>query len=320
MTYEDIANLTRDDMAQVNEILTHRLSSDVALINQISSYIISSGGKRLRPLLLILVAKALGYKGDDAHLMAVVIELIHTATLLHDDVVDNSHTRRGKDTANEAWGNEAAVLTGDFLYSRAFEMMVEPNNMDIMQILAHATNKIAEGEVLQLLNVGDVNITEDEYFATIEKKTAVLFAAATHIAGVLADNKHLKELIKFGTQLGNAFQIIDDILDYQSNATTMGKDVGDDLAEGKLTLPLIYAMNNTTVENKDFIIDTLNGQKRENIDEIIKIIENAGGFEYAFNQAVECAQQAKMSISFITDNDYKTALLALCDLSLERKS
>ncbi len=320
MKYNDIAALMNEDMQQVNAVLTSRLSSEVVLINQISSYIIHSGGKRLRPLLLVLVARALGYSGNYMHLMACVIELIHTATLLHDDVVDNSATRRGKNTANESWGNEAAVLTGDFLYSRAFEMMVEPDDMRIMQVLAKATNNIAEGEVIQLLNIGKLDITEAEYYATIEKKTGVLFAAATHIGGILGESVHTKELISFGMELGNSFQIIDDILDYTADSSVMGKEVGDDLREGKLTLPLIYALNQASKEDASLISRTIETEKFERTQEIIAIIKKYDGFDYAFAKASQAATQARRHLDFLPDSDYKQALLALCDLSLERKS
>lgn len=320
MNFQEISALMQEDTDKLNDILVTRLSSDVALINQISGYIISSGGKRLRPLIVLLLCRAMNSQNDNTVIMAAVIELIHTATLLHDDVVDESNTRRGNNTANENWGNAAAVLTGDFLYSRAFEMMVEPNSMEIMQILSHATNKIAEGEVLQLLNCGNAGLSIDDYFATIEKKTAVLFEAASSVAGVLSDSDNLKNLANFGIHLGNAFQIIDDILDYKSSSAVMGKEVGDDLNEGKTTLPLIYAMQDSNADDKQFLEDAINNQDTSNIAKVIEIIDANNGFEKSLETAKKCANAAKKDIDFLPESPYKTALLSLCELCLDRKS
>ena len=239
--FSEIHSLMKSDMEKTDNILIDRLNSNVDLINQMSHYIIASGGKRIRPLLLLLCARATNYGGTEHHAMAVVIELIHTATLLHDDVVDESTTRRNQDTANELWGNAASVLVGDFLYSRAFEILVEPNSMSIMRILSKATNQIAEGEVLQLLNIRNANVSQTKYFNVIEQKTARLFEAACKIGALLSDSseKTINSLGDFGLHLGIAFKIIDDALDYESNSTTMGKEVGDDLSEGKSTLPMI---------------------------------------------------------------------------------
>jgi octaprenyl-diphosphate synthase len=320
--FDDIRNLLKDDLKQTDELLHTRLSSNVALINQMSTYIISAGGKRLRPLLLLLCARATNYQGKHHQLMAVVIELIHTATLLHDDIVDESTTRRGKDTANEVWGNAASVLVGDFLYSRAFEMMVEPKSIKIMQILAKATNEIAQGEVLQLLNCQNSELTEAEYYQVIERKTAVLFQAATQIGGILSkvNNAQEQALKNYGLHLGNAFQIIDDVLDYESNSDAMGKEVGDDLAEGKTTLPMIYALANTSGDENQLLTNAINNADNSKIDAVIKILRSVDAFGYAHKQAKKSAELAKSSLINIQSSAYKDALILLCDLSIKRKS
>ncbi len=322
MKFEDIQQLIQDDVTKTDEVLVEHLSSDVALINQMSSYIVNAGGKRLRPLLLLLCARATDYQGTHHHLMAAVIELIHTATLLHDDIVDESELRRGKDTANEVWGNAASVLVGDFLYSRAFEMMIKPESMRIMTILSKATNEIAQGEVLQLLNCQNAALTEAEYYQVIERKTAVLFQAATQIGGILSevDNAQEKALKDYGLYLGNAFQIIDDVLDYQSDASTMGKEVGDDLSEGKTTLPMIYALANTSGADKQLLEDAINNADNSKIQQVIAILQSVKAFEYTREQAQKSADLAKQSLSIIKDSEYKDALIALCNLSLQRKS
>ncbi len=319
--FDDIQALIKSDLEKTDQVLIDHLSSDVALINQMSNYIIGAGGKRLRPLLLLLCARATGYKGEHHHLMAAVIELIHTATLLHDDIVDESATRRGKNTANEVWGNAPSVLVGDFLYSRAFEMMVKPGSMDIMKILAKATNEIAQGEVLQLLNCQNSNLTKEEYYQVIERKTAVLFQAATQIGGVLSAVNAEEELAlkNYGLHLGNAFQIIDDVLDYQSDAQTMGKEVGDDLAEGKTTLPMIYALENTSGAEKQILEDAINNADNSNISQVIDILNKVKAFDYTNSKAQESAQLAKQSLNLMPDSEYKDALILLCDLSLKRK-
>ncbi len=321
-TFDDIRTLLKTDLEKTNQVLIDHLSSDVALINQMSNYIIGAGGKRLRPLLLLLCARATNYQGEHNHLMAVVIELIHTATLLHDDIVDESSTRRGKDTANEVWGNAPSVLVGDFLYSRAFEMMVKPDSMRIMHILAKATNEIAQGEVLQLLNVQNSALTEDEYYQVIERKTAVLFQAATQIGGVLSqvDDKQELALKNYGLHLGNAFQIIDDVLDYESDFESMGKEVGDDLNEGKTTLPMIYALSNTSGAQKQLLEDAINNADNSNISQIVDILNSVEAFKYTRLKAQESAELAKKALAPIPDSDYKEAMILLCDLSLARKS
>ena len=320
--FDDIRNLLKDDLEQTDLLLQSRLSSNVALINQMSSYIIGAGGKRLRPLLLLLCARATNYQGEHHRLMAVVIELIHTATLLHDDIVDESETRRGKETANEVWGNAASVLVGDFLYSRSFEMMVEPGSMEIMQILSKATNEIAQGEVLQLLNCQNSDLTQDEYYQVIERKTAVLFQAATQIGGILSKVEAEQELAlkNYGLHLGNAFQIIDDVLDYESNSETMGKEVGDDLSEGKTTLPMIYALANTSGVDKQLLEDAINNADNSKITQVIQILQSVDAFGYTRQQAKKSAELAKASLDNIQSSPYKEALILLCDLSLARKS
>ncbi|SMM99597.1 Octaprenyl diphosphate synthase [uncultured Candidatus Thioglobus sp.] len=320
--FTDIQNLIQDDLIKTDQVLVEHLSSDVALINQMSGYIIGAGGKRLRPLLLLLCARATHYQGEQHHLMAVVIELIHTATLLHDDIVDESNIRRGKQTANEVWGNAASVLVGDFLYSRAFEMMVKTDSMPIMTLLSKATNEISQGEVLQLLNVQNSKLTEAEYYQVIERKTAVLFQAAAQIGGILSnvDETQQNALRNYGLHLGNAFQIIDDILDYQSDTETMGKETGDDLSEGKTTLPMIYALSKTNGKQKALLENSINNADNSKIEQVIQILQSVNAFEYTHAQAQKSAELAKLSLHSLQDSDYKTALILLCDLSLQRAS
>jgi octaprenyl-diphosphate synthase len=321
-TFEDIQNLIQNDINKTDQVLIEHLGSNVALINQMSGYIINAGGKRLRPLLLLLCARATHYQGEHHHLMAVVIELIHTATLLHDDIVDESKSRRGKETANKVWGNAASVLVGDFLYSRAFEMMVKSDSMRIMTILSKATNEIAQGEVLQLLNCQNSALTEEEYYQVIERKTAVLFQAATQIGGLLSNIDKVQEqaLKNYGLHLGNAFQIIDDVLDYQSNAETMGKEVGDDLSEGKTTLPIIYALKNTVAKDRQLLKDAINNADNSKIEQVLGILQSVNAFDYTRKQAQKSADLAKKSLDSLQDSKYKEALILLCDLSLQRKS
>ena len=320
--FTEIQALMKSELDLMNKILVDLLDSNVDLISQMSQYIINSGGKRIRPLLLLICAKATDYDGDYHYSMAVVIELIHTATLLHDDVVDQSATRRGQETANELWGNAPSVLVGDFLYSRAFEIMVEPNSMEIMRILSKATNQISEGEVLQLLNIKNANVTQAEYFKVIERKTACLFKAACQIAGILssADQKVINAMGSFGMHLGNAFQIIDDTLDYESYSKIIGKEIGDDLSEGKVTLPMIYALEKTEeVENK-ILKDAIKNADASHIDQIVEILLNVDAFQYSRDIAKIESNRALESIDYLPDSKYKTALKLLCELSLERNS
>ena len=320
--FSEIQSLMKSDMEKTDNILIDRLDSNVDLINQMSHYIIASGGKRIRPLILLLCARATNYGGTDHHAMAVVIELIHTATLLHDDVVDESTTRRNQDTANELWGNAASVLVGDFLYSRAFEILVEPNSMSIMRILSKATNQIAEGEVLQLLNIKNANVSQTEYFNVIEQKTARLFEAACKIGALLSDSseKTINSLGDFGFHLGIAFQIIDDVLDYKSNSTTMGKEVGDDLSEGKITLPMIYALEKTSGSENKILRDAIKTADASNIDSIVNILCSVNAFEFTRKIAENESQKALKSLKNIPDSEYRSALKLLCELSMNRTS
>ena len=320
--FSEIHALMKSDLVMMDEILVNRLDSNVDLISQMSQYIINSGGKRIRPLLLLLCARATNYKGDYHHSMAVVIELIHTATLLHDDVVDSSSIRRGHETANELWGNAPSVLVGDFLYSRAFEIMVEPNSMEIMKILSKATNQISEGEVLQLLSIKNANVSQTEYFEVIERKTACLFKAACQIAGILAEsNKNvINGLGSFGMHLGNAFQIIDDTLDYESNSSVIGKEVGDDLSEGKVTLPMIYALENTKGTEKATLSNAITNADSSNIDNIINILLSVNAFEYSRKVAKNESTKALNFLEVIPNSEYRSALQLLCELSLDRNS
>ena len=320
--FSEIQALMKSDLEMTDDILINRLNSNVELINQMSHYIINSGGKRIRPLLLLLCARATSYSGKDHHAMAVVIELIHTATLLHDDVVDESTTRRGQNTANELWGNAPSVLVGDFLYSRAFEIMVEPNSMEIMRVLSKATNQISEGEVLQLLNIRNANVSRSEYFDVIEQKTACLFRAACQIAGILSESSEelITALGSFGMHLGNAFQIIDDTLDYESDSSIIGKEIGDDLSEGKVTLPMIYALEQTTGKDNKILTTAITEADASNIDNIVDILVNVKAFEFSRNIAKDESTKALNSIKIIPESNYRSALKLLCELSLERQS
>ena len=302
--FSEIQALMKSDLEMTDDILINRLNSNVELINQMSHYIINSGGKRIRPLLLLLCARATSYSGKDHHAMAVVIELIHTATLLHDDVVDESATRRGQNTANELWGNAPSVLVGDFLYSRAFEIMVEPNSMEIMRLLSKATNQISEGEVLQLLNIRNAKVSRSEYFEVIEQKTEELITA----------------LGSFGMHLGNAFQIIDDTLDYESDSSMIGKEIGDDLSEGKVTLPMIYALEQTTGKENKILTNAITEADASNIDNIVDILVNVKAFEFSRNVAKDKSIKALNSLKVIPESKYRSALEHLCKLSLERQS
>ncbi|MDD4967670.1 polyprenyl synthetase family protein [Halothiobacillus sp.] len=320
MTVDQIRELAAPDMARVNTVIQTKLASDVALINQLSRYIIGAGGKRFRPMVLMLAAKALGGKSPWAAQMAAVVELIHTATLLHDDVVDESTLRRGRDTANALFGNAASVLTGDFLYSRAFEMMVEVQEPRVMAILAQATNRIAEGEVLQLMNMGDAEVSEERYVDVIIRKTATLFAAATQLAAVLEGQPEEMEaaLTAYGLHLGTAFQLIDDVLDYTGDEAHTGKHVGDDLAEGKPTLPLIIAMQRGDEATVALIRRAVTEQDASDIQAICRAIEHTGALAYTAHLAQAEADRAKQAINAVPDSPFKEALLALADAAVAR--
>lgn len=319
MTLSEIRALIQDDIQAVDQLILDRLSSDVVLINQIGHYIINSGGKRLRPLLVLLSARACGYQGTDHLTMAAVIEFIHTSTLLHDDVVDESDTRRGNKTANEVWGNAASVLVGDFLYSRSFEMMVEPGIMKIMQVMSEATNVIAEGEVLQLLNCHDADTTKERYMEVIHRKTAKLFEAATHMGPILTNKPELEEaFIAYGRHLGAAFQLIDDALDYTANEEELGKNIGDDLAEGKPTLPLIYVLENGTDEEKAVIRRAIESEGINLLEEVTAIIKGSGAIAYTQDIAQNEAELAKVALAQLEESELKTALCSLADLAVNR--
>lgn len=320
MKIDAVHTLIDDDMARVDECITKRLASDVALINQLSAYIIGAGGKRLRPRLLLLAAHACGVDGAKTHTAAAIIEFIHTATLLHDDVVDESKLRRGRETANERWGNEAAVLVGDFLYSRAFEMMVDIDSMRVMQILASTTNTIAEGEVLQLMNINDAETTKARYWHVIEAKTAVLFAAAARIGAVLAEQPEPIEsaLAAYGTHLGRAFQLVDDALDYSSDSETLGKEIGDDLAEGKPTMPLLIALEHATQSEAATIRHAIENGGRDQIDQVLAIIRRTDAIAQTNELAEQEAQRAIEALSAIADTPYREALSTLALYSVGR--
>lgn len=319
MTLKEIRALIADDINAVDQLILDRLSSDVVLINQIGHYIINSGGKRLRPLLVLLSARACGYQGTDHLTMAAVIEFIHTSTLLHDDVVDESDTRRGNQTANEVWGNAASVLVGDFLYSRSFEMMVEPGIMRIMQVMSEATNVIAEGEVLQLLNIHDADTTEERYMEVIHRKTAKLFEAATQMGPILTGRSELEEaFVLYGRHLGAAFQLIDDALDYLADEEELGKNVGDDLAEGKPTLPLIYVLQNGSDAEKQVIREAIEKDGAERLEEVTAIIKNSGAIAYTQQLAQSEADKAKVALAPLENSELKTALESLADLAVNR--
>ena len=317
---EDIRQLVRADIQAVDRLILERLRSDVALINELGRYIINSGGKRLRPLLVLLASRACGYQGHDHIELAAVIEFIHTATLLHDDVVDASDLRRGNQTANAIWGNEAAVLVGDFLYSRSFEMMVSVGSMRVMEILSHTTNVIAEGEVLQLLNCHDPDTTEDRYRDVIRYKTAKLFEASAHLGAVLGGQpQHIEQaMARYGMHLGTAFQLIDDALDYGASGSDIGKNIGDDLAEGKPTLPLIHAMRNGTPEQVAVVRTAIENGGLEQIETVLQAIESTQAIAYTAQSAQDEADLAIEALAELPAGPYKEALYGLAEFSVNR--
>lgn len=320
MDFEAIKALVEDDLKQVNHEIGVRLRSDVALINQLAAYIINSGGKRLRPLIVLLGAKALGYTGQAHIQLATIIEFIHTATLLHDDVVDASELRRGQSTANTIWGNEASVLVGDFLYSRAFEMMVEVNEMRVMEILARTTNTIARGEVLQLLNCHDPDTTEERYIDVICSKTAKLFEAAAQLAAVISERDDVVEnaMSRYGLHLGIAFQLVDDALDYGRDNPALGKNVGDDLAEGKPTLPLIHALRIGNEAQRKLLRGAIEQGDHTLIEAVTDTIESTGSIAYTARRAEAEAARAKEAVIPLPDSPYKQALVDLTSFSVNR--
>lgn len=318
----EIHAVVATQFAAVNQSIYAHLNSDVPLVEKIGEYIIQSGGKRLRPLIALLGAHALGYQGEKHILLAALIEYMHTSTLLHDDVVDESTLRRGRPTANTQWGNQASVLVGDFLYSRSFEMMVKVGSMRVMEILSAATCVIAEGEVLQLLNIGNADLDEAAYMQVIHGKTAMLFEAAAQSAAVLAQATQEQEeaLQLYGRKVGMAFQVIDDLLDYQGEAATMGKNVGDDLAEGKPTLPLIYALSVATEEEQALIRTALSEDGLQYLPQIMAIIERTGALAYTRQTAERLADEAIAVLKVLPASVYKTQLEAIAHLAVARKN
>ncbi|ALM51258.1 octaprenyl diphosphate synthase [Halomonas huangheensis] len=311
-----------DDFAAVNRSILDQLASRIPLVETIGQYIIESGGKRLRPLLVLLAARALNYDGEKHITLATLIEFMHTSTLLHDDVVDESHMRRGKATANDAWGNAPSVLVGDFLYSRSFQMMVEIGSMRVMEILSAATCTIAEGEVQQLTNVGNPDTDEAAYFETIQGKTAMLFEAASHTGAILADATPQQEqaMAAYGRYLGLAFQLVDDLLDYQGDARSMGKNVGDDLAEGKPTLPLIQAMAVGTPEQAKLIRRAIRKGGLEHLDEVLAVIDATGSLDYTRQKAEEMSARALAELEHLPASPYRDSMAELAKLAVERKT
>ena len=319
---ENIRSLVESDWHEINQEIRLQLDTDVGLISNISNYIINSGGKRLRPLLVLLVAKAsqVDDKNHTRILAAIMIELIHTATLLHDDVVDDSNNRRGSETVHQHFGNQSAILVGDFVYSRAFQVMVQIGQMRVMEIMADATNTIAEGEVLQLINSGNADITEKQYLDVINRKTGKLFEAGATIGAVLGNQSKLIEssLTDYGRNLGIAFQLIDDVLDYSSSFETIGKDVGDDLAEGKPTLPLIYALERCEPKEQIIIRQAIQSKNTKNIDQIIEYIKSSGALALSAEKAKSLSDQAIESLEPLPESEYKNGLIELAQFAMNR--
>ena len=322
LTIDDVMELARRDLESVDQHISSSLETDVQLVSQVAEYIVLSGGKRLRPLLVLLAARALGYDGDQHIRAATIIEFIHTATLLHDDVVDSSERRRGKDSANTVFGNQASVLVGDFLYSRSFQMMVDIGSMRVMEILADATNTIAAGEVMQLMNINDPDTTEDSYREVIYRKTAKLFEAGGQIAAVLADTAKPVEhaLQDYGRHLGTAFQLVDDALDFDASPEELGKNIGDDLAEGKPTLPIIHALRKAEPAGQELLRTAILEGSVDRLDDIQQVIETTGALQYTAARAQEAADQAINALSQVPDSDYKQALIAIAEFAVQRRS
>lgn len=320
MSINQIRACVSEDLKATDQLILSRLSSDVALINQIGHHIIQSGGKRVRPLIVLLAAKACGYEGVHHHTMAAVVEFIHTSTLLHDDVVDEADTRRGQATANANWGNAASVLVGDFLYSRSFQLMVEPQNLRILSLMAETTNIIAAGEVLQLLNCHDADTDSERYFQVIYRKTAKLFEASAQLGAVLAKQPLAVEqaLSTYGKELGNAYQLIDDVLDYAADETELGKTLGKDLAEGKPTLPLILALARSDSAEQALIRCAIEQGNTDNLSEITAIIHKTNALNDTKQAAEDAVDRAIAALAVLPDSDYKTALIDLAKLSVNR--
>ncbi len=318
--FDGIREHVASGMQAVDRLIRRRLGSDVLLVNQVAEHIVSGGGKRLRPMLVLLAAEAAGYRGVQHHQAAAIVEFIHTATLLHDDVVDESDLRRGRRTANAVFGNAASVLVGDYLYSRAFQLMVELERMRIMQVMADTTNEIAEGEVLQLMHIGNPDTDEAAYLNVIQRKTAVLFAAACRVGAILADAPQSIEdaLADFGLQLGMAFQIADDVLDYVSDADTLGKNIGDDLAEGKPTLPLIHALQNASVQDADTIRRVITTGGLDDLDRVLSAIHGSGAIAYSVACAQRHADTATASIAKLPHSVARECLALLARYAISR--
>ena len=314
--------LVAQDMAEVDQVIAQRLDSGVPLVGEVARYIISAGGKRLRPVLLLLTCGALSYTGSQRHNLAAVVEFIHTATLLHDDVVDESTLRRGRPTANESFGNPASVLVGDFLYSRAFQMMVDASSMRVMQVLSDATNVIAEGEVLQLMNMHDASLDEEGYLRVIRSKTAKLFEASARLGAILAGSDASTETAcaDYGQALGTAFQVIDDVLDYDGNATEMGKNLGDDLREGKATLPLILAMQRGSATQSKTVREAIESGSVDKLTEIVAIVRETGALDGTREAAAAEAQRAIDAAMQLPDNRYRAAMITLASQLLSRRT
>lgn len=317
----EIQTLVKQDMLAVNTLIHKSLHSDVALVNQVGHYIVNSGGKRLRPIIVLLSARAFDYQGTDHINLAAIIEFIHTATLLHDDVVDASELRRGKKTANSVWGNETSVLVGDFLYSRAFQMMVNIKNMRVMEILSNATNIIAEGEVLQLLNCHEPKTSEADYLQVIRSKTAKLFEAAAQLGAVISqqNSQYVQAMSVYGMHLGTAFQIIDDVLDYSAETDEIGKNIGDDLAEGKPTLPLIYALKHGTPSQQQILREAIINGSGEVMADVILAIKSTHAIEYSIQIARDEVKKATDALTILPVSPYNDALYTLAQFSVERR-
>ena len=320
-----VYRLVESEFRAINQLIPNQLSSDVALVEDIGKYIVDSGGKRLRPLVVLLSSQALGYQSDQHVPLATIIEFLHTATLLHDDVVDHSGLRRGKPTANQRWGNAPSVLVGDFLYSRAFQLMVELGSLEIMKVLSRATNTIAEGEVMQLANVGNCDLSEADYFEVIRCKTALLFEAASHTGGLLAKqtcaevlDSQVEHMRLFGLHFGMAYQLLDDWLDYNGDSVSMGKNVGDDLAEGKLTLPLIHALQHSNQVDKAVIQHALQSRNLAALPNVLKIVRASGSLDYTRERAQQQIENAIDCLEQLPNNDHHKALIDLSHYSLSR--
>lgn len=323
-TLDEVMALTQADRQAVDRLIAERLHSDVVLVNQISSHIIHGGGKRMRPLVHLLSARALGYRGDQHIQLAAVIEFIHTATLLHDDVVDQSARRRGQETAHEIWGNAPSVLVGDFLYSRSFQLMVELDHPHIMRILADTTNTIAAGEVLQLMQMGNAELSVEDYFQIISDKTACLFQASAELGAVLAHGRQTshpaqqKTMQQFGLLLGQCFQIADDVLDYRSDGATLGKNIGDDLSEGKVTLPLILALQQGSAAQQQLIRSVIEDNDPSRLDEVCAILDDLDALDQSMDQAKALAEQAHRCLNTLPPSPHRDALSVLVDHAIYR--